>query len=822
MDDTEIRFLAVKRKLFEKLYGRLNPPQREAVLSVNGPLLVFAGAGSGKTTVLVNRVAQIIRYGNAYASRRIPEGLSLQTVEALEDSLGAMGENDLRLLLDGFAEDPCPPRSMLAITFTNKAADEIKTRLETLLGDPELSSGVWAGTFHSVCMRMIRSNPAEAGVRPGVTIYDADDTKKLLGNILKEKNADDRQLSAKAAAALISRAKERLMTPEEYRENFGRDYRGRLTADVYSEYRDRLADANALDFDDIIMKTVMMLRNSDRVREYYSDKFRYICVDEFQDTDPAQFELVKLLASKHGNIMAVGDDDQSIYRFRGATVENILGFEKTFRDTKVIKLEQNYRSTSNILAAANAVISKNASRADKKLWTGAGSGNKVMIESCESEQSEAERIVELIQTAVARGQYRYRDFAVLYRVNAQSNALERTFSRSGLPYRIYGGQRFADRKEIRDVTAYLQLVANHSDDVRLRRIINEPKRKIGNATVEAVAAIAEETGQSMFDVMDRADSYVALSRSAAKLKEFTGVINELGRIYRSGCPLDAFIGSVLDMTGYRNMLIDGGEEEKDRLDNVDEFISSAVDYMRNEEQPTLEGFLELNALVSDIDRYDADADAAVLMTVHSAKGLEFPAVIIPGMEETVFPSAMSLDDPAEMEEERRLAYVAITRAKENLYIFCSESRLLYGKTQFNRPSRFVGDIPESVSEKRGFNRRSRVRGGAGFAEDSLFRGAYGSWREPGYGDAGSNFGSPAVTPPPPPHPPLRTASRPRSFPSVLFSPGDRVIHQAFGAGTVISVKAIGSERLYEIAFDEKGTKKLMASYAKLSPESGEG
>ena len=816
MNDLEKRYLSIKRKLFGKYYSKLNPPQREAVLSVNGPLLVFAGAGSGKTTVLVNRVGHIIRYGNACDSSRIPEGLTPAAVAELEDAADELDENGLRFLLDRFAEDPCPPRNMLAITFTNKAADEIRSRLETLLDDPELSSGIWAGTFHSVCMRMIRSNPEAAGVRPGVTIYDTDDTKKVLSAILKEKGIEDRSLSVKAAASLISRAKERLMTPEEYFSEFGRDYRGKTAAEVYSEYRDRLESANALDFDDIIMKTVMMLRNNDRVREYYSGKFRYICVDEFQDTDPAQFELVKLLASKHGNVMAVGDDDQSIYRFRGATVENILGFEKAFKNTKVVKLEQNYRSTSNILAAANAVISKNSSRADKKLWTSAGSGNKVRIERCESEEAEASRIVEIIQTAVASGKNSYRDFAVLYRVNAQSNALERTFARSGVPYRIFGGQRFSDRKEIRDVTAYLQLIANHDDSVRLRRIINEPKRKIGSATVEAVAAIAGETGQSMFDVMDRADSYVALSRSAGKLKEFAGVINALTDIYRSGCPLDAFIGQVLDMTGYRGMLIDGGEEEKDRLDNVNEFISSAVDYMRNEDSPTLEGFLELNALVSDIDKYDEAADAAVLMTVHSAKGLEFPAVMIPGMEETVFPSAMSADDPAEIAEERRLAYVAITRAKEKLYIFCSESRLLYGKTQFNRPSRFLEDIPGDVSERSGFERRARSFGEYGFREDSIFSG-----RRSGYsgqaGDRGGRFDDrdfpsplPKRTPPTPP--------RPRTVPSTVFSPGDRVSHPAFGAGTVLSVRVIGSERLYEVAFDEKGTKKLMASYARLSPE----
>jgi len=843
------RYLAAKRQLFDKLYENLNKRQREAVFAVNGPVLVFAGAGSGKTTVLVNRVAQIIRYGNAYASERIPEGLSEETVEGFEACV-ELDKEDLRAVLDEFADSPCPPWSMLAITFTNKAANEIKSRLESIFGDKTVADSVWAGTFHSICMRIIRSHPEEAGVHSGVTIYDTDDQKKLLTLIIKEMTLDDKQFSAKACAAAIGRAKERLQTPPEYEKENGHDFRGRIFSAVYTEYQRRLSEANALDFDDIIMRTVLMLRENKTVREKYANKFRYICVDEFQDTDPAQFELVKLLGSVWGNVMAVGDDDQSIYRFRGATVENILGYEGSFKGTRVIKLEQNYRSTSNILSAANAVIAKNKTRAQKTLWTESGEGEKITLECLDGEENEAKKIVEIITSAVAKKEYSYRDFAILYRVNAQSNSIERTFARSGVPYRICGGQRFADRKEIRDVTAYLQLIANPSDSVRLRRIINEPKRKIGDSTVDAVAAIAEESGRSMFDVMEHATDYMALQRAASKLIEFTRVIRSLEEIYKTGCPLDAFIGQVLDMTGYRQMLIDGGEQEKDRLDNVNEYISNAVEYMAHEENPTLDGFLEINALVADVDKYDETADAVVMMTVHSAKGLEFPVVMLPGMEETVFPSMLSLDDPDEMDEERRLAYVAITRAQKKLYIFHTSFRVLYGSTKYNKVSRFVGDIPaqyiDDITPAGGKSAWGSSYGSSGGFGSSY--GGYGSSYGSSYGSRNSDYrkrsgddnafdpfddsfsysyssqktapqGGGRVAKPQGYAETLaakKNAQRASAANTESFAPGDRVRHASLGDGTVISVKDMASDKLYEIAFDLKGTKKLMANYAKLT------
>ncbi|MCQ2428439.1 MAG: UvrD-helicase domain-containing protein [Clostridia bacterium] len=831
------RYLAAKRKLFDKLYRKLNDRQREAVFAVNGPILVFAGAGSGKTTVLVNRVAQIIRYGNAYESDRIPENLSLQTVEGFEECIELEPE-ELKAVLDEFAVDPCPPWAVMAITFTNKAANEIKERLASIFGDSGMADSVWAGTFHSICMRIIRSHPAEAGVAPGVTIYDTDDQKKVLTSVLKEMDVDEKQFTPKSCAAAIGRAKEQLMTPAQYERENGHDFSGKVFSTVYSRYQERLTESNAMDFDDIIMRTVLMLRENSEIRRSYANKFRYICVDEFQDTDPAQFELVKLLGSGRGNIMAVGDDDQSIYRFRGATVENILGYADSFSGTRVIKLEQNYRSTSTILGAANAVISKNKTRAEKKLWTDKGDGEKIILETCESEEAEAVKITDIIRTSVAKGEYHFRDFAILYRVNAQSNAIERTFSRSGIPYRVFGGQRFNDRKEIKDVTAYLQIIANPADSVRLRRIINEPKRKIGDATMEAVAAIADETGSSMLGVMEHAEDFMALARVAQKLKDFTGVINSLRDIYAGGCPLDAFIGQVLDRTGYRQMLIDGGEAEKDRLDNVNEYISNAIEYMRNEDSPTLEGFLERNSLVADVDKYDEDADAAVMMTVHSAKGLEFPVVILPGMEETVFPSGMSLDDPAEMDEERRLAYVAITRAQKRLYILCTKMRVLYARTTYNKPSRFIGDIPEKFIDNRTPESLSG-RNGRGSYSDYPSRYQSGGY---GYGDGGRrrSFDSifddddgytPSYTYSPPAKSGGGRIAAPKSYaatvsagkakaaspsePTEVFSAGDRVLHSAFGEGTILSAKQMGNDSLYEIAFDTVGTKKLMAKYAKL-------
>lgn len=806
------RYIKAKRRLFEKAQSNLNDRQRDAVFATEGPLLVIAGAGSGKTTVLVQRIAQIIKYGNAYWSEEVPNDLSELTVSALEEAATYPAEF-IAPILDEFITSPCPPWNVLAITFTNKAANEMKERLGRMFDDPEVPKSIWAGTFHSICMRILRKYGDRLGYKDNLTIYDTDDTKKLLAAIMKEQNIDEKSFTIKSVVGTISKAKENLLDPDGYEQNSKMGYREKIYARIYREYQKRMEASNALDFDDIIMQTVFLLRDDEEVRKYYAGKFRYICVDEYQDTNPAQFALCSLFASTWRNIMVVGDDDQSIYRFRGATIENILSFDTTYPDARVIKLEQNYRSTKTILDAANAVIGKNSGRRPKTLWTENGSGKKIVLEECEDEAGEARRISDIILKLVAEKKYSYRDFAVLYRVNAQANTIERTFAKSALPYRIYGGVRFGDRKEIKDVVAYLQLINNPADRVRLKRIINEPRRKIGEVTLNAVESIAEETGKSMFEVMREANRHIALSRSAHILVGFAEMIDGLRKMLEDGCPLDAFVTNVLERTGYRQMLIDGGEAEKDRLDNVDEFVSGVIEYMKNNEEPTLTGFLEETALVADVDRFDETADAVVLMTIHSAKGLEFPVAIIPGLEEGIFPGLQSQNDPSELEEERRLAYVAITRAKKELFLLHSERRLLYGRTMYNPISRFVEDIPaELVDEK---------------VKEQPKKASEYSWGN--YSSSPKTYisSSPSANMRPVQRPgarPITTVQRPAvtpkttvaKKPSVIFAPGERVKHPAFGVGEIISAKQMGSDTLYEVVFENVGTKKLMATYAKLT------
>ena len=804
------RYIKAKRRLFEKAQSSLNERQRDAVFATEGPLLVIAGAGSGKTTVLVRRIAQIIKYGNAYWSEETPSDLSELTVAALEEAATYPAEF-IGPILDEFIEQPCAPWNVLAITFTNKAANEMKERLGKMFDDPNIPKDIWAGTFHSICMRILRKYGDRLGYKDNLTIYDTDDSKKLLSAVMKELNIDEKSFTIKSVVSTISKAKENLLDPDGYEQQSKMGYREKIYAKIYREYQKRMEASNALDFDDIIMQTVHLLRTDEEVRRYYANKFRYICVDEYQDTNPAQFALCSLFASAWRNIMVVGDDDQSIYRFRGATIENILSFDTTYPDARVIKLEQNYRSTKTILDAANAVIGKNSGRRPKTLWTENGSGKKIVLEECEDEATEARKISDLILKLVAEKKYSYRDFAVLYRVNAQANTIERTFAKSALPYRIYGGVRFGDRKEIKDVVAYLQLINNTSDRVRLKRIINEPRRKIGEVTLNAVESIADETGKSMFEVMREAYRHIALSRSAHILVSFAEMIDGLRKMLDDGCPLDAFVTNVLERSGYRQMLIDGGEAEKDRLDNVDEFVSGVIEYMKNNEEPTLTGFLEETALVADVDRFDETADAVVLMTIHSAKGLEFPVAIIPGLEEGIFPGMQSQNDPSELEEERRLAYVAITRAKKELFLFHSERRLLYGRTMYNPISRFVEDIPtELIDEKITKQQKpaSEYSWGGGktyfTSSESQSGGNMRPVQRPGAVPTVKKSTSPAIK------------TTPMKKPAELFAPGDRVKHPAFGVGDVISAKQMGSDILYEVIFENVGTKKLMATYAKLT------
>ncbi len=793
------RYLAAKRSLFDRYYASLNRQQREAVYHILNPLLILAGAGSGKTTVLVRRIAYIIRFGNAYHSDFVPASVTEGAVAGLEAlARTPLQQKELEELLCTFAVDPCPPWRVLAITFTNKAANEIKARLASAFpDDPDLPSSIWAGTFHSICMRILRRYTAEAGLKQGFTVYDTDDSKKAMKAVLASLNIDEKVLPVKTALSAISRAKDRLITPENFLLEMGNDYRMKLLEKVYVGYQKRLFDSNALDFDDIIVRTVELLKSNADVLRSYQNQFRFVCVDEYQDTNGAQFELTRLLSGGYRNLMVVGDDDQSIYKFRGATIENILQFTKVFHPATLIRLEQNYRSTQTILDAANAVIANNEKDDNmrKTLFTDRGEGSRIHVLTPEHQNAEARAIVDIIQKNVAAGKCHYRDFAVLFRANAQSNALETVFARSAVPYRMLGGVRFSDRKEIRDIVAYLQLIENHSDKERLLRIVNEPKRKLGDRTLAAVEEIAESEGQSMFWVMERADNYLALSRTATTLKQFAGLINELTALL-DVMPLDTFVDEVLDRTGYRQMIRDMGAEEAERLDNLDEFISGVKEYMESVEAPSLSEFLQETALVADVDRYDDTADAVVLMTIHSAKGLEFPWVFLPGFEEGIFPGLQTImAGPEELQEERRLAYVAITRAKDELYILHAKSRMLYGQTKCNPASRFLSEIPEHLLEKPREERPAETMMGRAAAAHGFTSGRQVAARD-------------TIS--------VGRSQAPRAATSLeRFEPGDRVHHMLFGDGLILSVTKMGADLLYEIAFDTKGTKKLMATYAKL-------
>ncbi len=825
MEELKQRYLAAKRRLFDRYYEEeLNEMQRRAVTTVNGPLLILAGAGSGKTTVLVRRIVFLIKYGNAYASEKFPSDLDEATVADMERAADFSRE-EIAYILPEFITEPCPPWSVLAITFTNKAANEIKERLRAAFPDGDIADEIWAGTFHSVCLRILRRYADRVGYAANFSIYDTDEKKRLVGDCMKTLGIDEKILSVRTVMSEISREKDNLRAPGE---RSAEDLRARHIQRIYVAYEKRLRDSNAMDFDDIIMKTVALLEKNPDVLGYYQNRFRSISVDEYQDTNPAQFRLVELLSGKWRNIMVVGDDDQSIYRFRGATIENILGFDSVFPDAAVIKLEQNYRSTKTILNAANAVIAHNTARRDKTLWCAAGEGEKITLHKSATQEREAAYIVDKIMELVVRERRRYSDFAVLYRVNEIARTLESSFAKSGVPYRVLGGQRFYDRKEIRDIIAYLVLIANGRDNQKLRRVINEPKRKIGAATVDAIAEIAEMQGRSMLEVVEHADEYVALSKSLPRLLSFA----ELIRSFREGAEsVSELVERVIRETGYLSMLEEFGEEGIARIDSVNELISAAVEYeKRAGVAASLGGFLEEVALVSDIDKYDEEADAVVLMTIHSAKGLEFPVVFLAAMEEGIFPGTPCFSDPEEMGEERRLAYVAITRAKERLFMTAAASRLLYGRTQMNQISRFAErEIPPALLARESaddpfFRHPSgqRDRGGYGARRPSFgdgggasFGGSHGSSQHTGapiFGIEHKNlprngelFRPSGITP---------SASKKATKPPMLPS-GTRIRHDVFGDGTVTSSRDMGGDVLYEVRFDNGQEKKLMGTYARL-------
>ena len=767
-----------KRELFARYYGFLNPPQQEAVATVNGPLLVLAGAGSGKTTVLVNRIGNIILFGNAWQSEELPDDAEQLYPQMLEAEHGSRA--GIRSVLEQMAVDPARPWRVLCITFTNKAANEFKERLQTLLG--ERARDIWAGTFHSVCVRILRRHIGLLGYPTNFTIYDTDDVKKVIAAIMKRRHMDEKILSPKAVMGLISRYKDKSYTPEEMLMDAGKDTRIIKSAEVYAEYQRELKQSGALDFDDIIMLTETLFREHPAVLEQYRNQFDYVLVDEFQDTNPSQNRLVAMLGGGKENVCVVGDDDQSIYSFRGATVENILQFDHTFPRAKIVRLEQNYRSTGHILNAANAVIKHNKGRKGKNLWTKAGEGELIHVHRPMTQGEEALAIVGEIRKQVNTGKRKYGDFAVLYRMTALSNNIEQTFVKHRIPYRICGGLRFNERREIKDVLSYLSVVNNPADNVRLRRIINVPKRAIGDTTLLKLETIAGREGMSLFEVASNADGYSEMGKAAGKLKEFARLIDSM-REFGETHSLTATVEYVLQSSGYMRFLAEeanaDGDTEHEREQNVKEFLSTVKMFEETAEEPTLASFLEEMALVSDLDELEEGQDAVTMMTVHSAKGLEFPVVFLVGFEDGLFPGMQALMEGGE-EEERRLAYVAITRAKEALYIYHCESRMLYGRTDLRSASRFLGEIPEEDCEK--------------------------SYKNP---SRRSDYTREAVT--------FSRPASPAGGQSV-FEAGDRIKHPFFGAGEILTAQNMGGDMLYEIAFDSGSTKRIMGSFAKLTKE----
>ena len=741
-------FCKLRDTYIEKQFGRLNEMQRAAVFTTSGPLLILAGAGSGKTTVLVNRIANLIRFGSAHGSSWTPREVTEDDVKALRTAL--MTGTDAPGWLDGMLrKDAVRSWNVMAITFTNKAAGELKERLRNMLGGEE-GDEVFASTFHSACVRILRRWAEEIGYPRSFTIYDTDDSQRVMKTVYKELSVDDKFFPVKSAINQMSRWKDQLVSPAEALQTPAKDTKGALAARVYAAYEKKLKEAGAFDFDDLIYQTVQLLAEHKEARDFYQNKYRYLLVDEYQDTSVAQFRLVSLLTGPEKNICVVGDDDQSIYRFRGATIENILNFERVYPGTKTIRLEQNYRSTSNILNAANCVIQHNTERKGKTLWTQNGEGDKVQVYTAENEQDEASHIADIIGQHLREGGH-LADHAVLYRMNAQSAPLESYFTRAGIPHKIVGGQRFNDRKEVKDIHSYMSIVANPRDDVRLRRIINEPARKIGATTIDVIADLAGQEGVSMLEIIRHADQYAKLSRAIAPLYKFYQIYERLQDSLENKM-LDEFASDVIEITGYKAMLeadaAKGHEDAADRLQNLGQLVNNVKNYcdqqgLRGNRKLSLEGYLEDIALISDIDNYNESADQVVLMTIHSAKGLEFPYVFLIGMEEGVFPSEMSKYSEADLEEERRLAYVGITRAKKELYISNSVTRMLYGRTQRNEPSRFLREIePEYLEETRSpvLEQRSRLGGWGSNYSDTVPGGASGYSGASGWGRGSSSYG----------------------------------------------------------------------------------
>ncbi|MBE6949573.1 MAG: ATP-dependent DNA helicase PcrA [Ruminococcaceae bacterium] len=790
------RFIRARRAIIRKDFSHLNDMQLEAAMSTQGALLILAGAGSGKTTVLINRVANILKYGSGYESREVPEYATEEDLQLLEYWVDDPLPEYAHRVRELCAVEPARPWSCIAITFTNKAANELKTRLENFIG-PE-AGDVWAMTFHSACVRILRRDIDKLGYDRSFTIYDTSDSISTMKHVLKELEMDDKTFPPRTVLTYISQAKDSQLNPGEFIQQAGGDLRRKRIGQAYQLYAKKLREANALDFDDLILVTVKLLQENEEVREYYQKKFKYVLIDEYQDTNRLQYLLAKLLAGGYGNICVVGDDDQSIYKFRGATIENILSFEDEYKNARVIRLEQNYRSTGNILEAANAVIRHNYARKGKELWTEKPKGDKLCHYIAGNEHEEAQYVAGKILAGFSGGAG-WGDYAILYRMNAQSNQLEYALKRNGIPYRVFGGMRFFDRMEVKDMLAYLCVIDNPNDDLRLVRIINSPPRGIGARTVETVQAIAARDGRSAFDVLCHCLEYPELKRAASHILPFTDMLNEL-REELGKVPLDEFYDHVAEKSGYVRFLKEkDNEENRDRLENVKELKSNILMFMKDVTEPTLSEFLAEVALYTDLQQYEDGSDCVVLMTIHSAKGLEFDNVFIVGAEDGIFPGTKAIGEPEEMEEERRLCYVAITRARKLLYITSARQRMLFGRTAANPVSRFVKEIPDENIDRPAEKRSFDFGSGYGFSS-----------YESRYSSSGSRYNAPAKQEKPAPRyvaAPQKKAALPD------FKALDRVHHKAFGEGTITRITAMGGDALVEINFDTAGPKRLMLKSA---------
>lgn len=784
MNTFENEYIQTRRAVIARNFPNLNDRQREAVMATEGPLLILAGAGSGKTTVLINRIANLMKYGRGSDSVDLPPDADEEKLAVMKAYLA--GETERKREAEIYAAlEPVEPWRILAITFTNKAAGELKERLNAMLGSA--AEDIWARTFHSACVRILRRDAEKLGYPSGFTIYDTADRNAVMKRIIREQNRDEKMYPPKWVLGVIDKAKDKMQSPAQFSVIADRtgDFRMQGVAALYKAYEERLREAGAMDFEDLIYNTVRLLQEHADVREYYQKKFRYVLIDEYQDTNNLQYLLASLLAGGHKNICVVGDDDQSIYAFRGATIENILSFEEQYQNSRAIRLEQNYRSTGHILDAANAVVSHNTGRKGKRLWTKAGDGDRITLYVARNEDDEAQYIVRQVLQAVQRGD-NLRDHAVLYRLNAQSRAIEQAFLRNGIRPRIVKGNPFFERAEIKDLMAYFFVLLNPADELRLLRIINVPARGIGNTTIEKARAAAEQSGLPLFTVIAMADRFPELSRAAEKLKNFAAMMNELSAMTQTAS-LEELYDALLDKTGYARALTETKSEENlNRLENVRELKSFIATHVKQTGDNTLAGFLDEVSLYTDLQNVNADENTVTLMTIHSAKGLEFPTVFIAGMEEGLFPSLQAIGESEQMEEERRLAYVAITRAKKRLFITSARQRMVFGQTASHRISRFADEIPSEHIDRPYSDLKQTY-----FDFDDVPQ-------------KRTEWPPKKITIAPPSGKPAAQAD---------FKVGDHVHHSAFKDGVIVKLTPMGGDHLVEIDFQGVGVKRLMLKAA---------